>query len=302
MEMDNFIKKYQEYKKNFLVDIDNNVKREIKEEIYKLIHDSIKYIDINSLILNARQDAIDYNEINYNTLYDKLSIYNNRMLEINEQIIKIQKIVIITKDNIISLSNKYINFISLYANRENIKKIKKLFENENIDDNYYLINRINNIDITKMEYNSYINNGYSIEMIDKLANKKINRIYFLLLNHITQLQKDNITNKFIDEYIYNYKNYNIIKDKIKKLDRNHNIAQEEIKNIIIKNIIIISRYLLQNEIITETFLQNEKFLFEIQYKLINKKYIFSLLENYNIIRLKIFKNYLANNLLLLLLL
>ena len=300
MEIDKFIKKYQEYKKNFLIDIDNNVKKKIKEEIYNLIHDSIKYIDINSLILNARKDAIDYNKINYNTLYEKLSIYNNRMLEINEQIIKIQKIVIITKDNIMSLSNKYINFISLYVNKENIKKINKLFENENIDDNYYLINRINNIDITKMKYNTYINNGYSIEMLEKLANKKIIRIYFLLLNNITQYQQDIKINQLIDEYFLNFTNSNIIRDKIKKLDMNHNIAQEEIKSIIIKNIIIISKYLLQDEIITETFLQNEKFLFEIQYKLINKKYIFSLLENYDIIRLKIFKNYLVNNLLLLL--
>jgi hypothetical protein len=300
MEIDKFNKKYQEYKKNFLIDIDNNVKKKIKEEIYNLIHDSIKYIDINSLILNARKDAIDYNKINYNTLYEKLSIYNNRMLEINEQIIKIQKIVIITKDNIMSLSNKYINFISLYVNRENIKKINKLFENENIDDNYYLINRINNIDITKMKYNTYINNGYSIEMIEKLANKKIIRIYFLLLNNITQYQQEIKINQLIDEYFLNFTNYNIIRDKIKKLDMNHNIAQEGIRSIIIKNIIIISKYLLQDEIITETFLLNEKFLFEIQYKLINKKYIFSLLENYDIIRLKIFKNYLVNNLLLLL--
>ena len=300
MEMDKFIKKYTEYKKNFLIDIDNNVKKKIKEEIYNLIHDSIKYIDINSLILNARKDAIDYNKINYNTLYEKLSIYNNRMLEINEQIIKIQKIVIITKDNITRLSNKYINFISLYVNRENIKKINKLFDNENIDDNYYLINRINNIDITKMKYNTYINNGYSIEMLEKLINKKISRIYFLLLNHITQYQQEIKINQLIDEYFLNFTNSNIIRDKIKKLDMNHNIAQEEIKSIIIINIIIISKYLLQDEIITETFLQNEKFLFEIQYKLINKKYIFSLLENYDIIRLKIFKNYLVNNLLLLL--
>ena len=300
MEMDKFIKKYTEYKKNFLIDIDNNVKKKIKEEIYNLIHDSIKYIDINSLILNARKDAIDYNKINYNTLYEKLSIYNNRMLEINEQIIKIQKIVIITKDNITRLSNKYINFISLYVNRENIKKINKLFDNENIDDNYYLINRINNIDITKMKYNTYINNGYSIEMLEKLVNKKISRIYFLLLNHITQYQQEIKINQLIDEYFLNFTNSNIIRDKIKKLDMNHNIAQEEIKSIIIINIIIISKYLLQDEIITETFLQNEKFLFEIQYKLINKKYIFSLLENYDIIRLKIFKNYLVNNLLLLL--
>ena len=310
--MENFEIKYEEYKKKFYNDMDKdkeNIERnkdkidkdKIKEEIYHLIYKSIGYIDIDNIIVEARKDAIDYKDINYNTLYDNVSKYNNKMLEINEQIIKIQKKVIITKYNVMNLSKKYINFISLYSNRENIKKFNKLFELEKINDNFYLLNTINKIDINKIEFVENMNNGYSIDFIEKIENKKINRIYFLLLNHITQLQKDNITNKLIDEYIYNYKNYNSIKNKIKNLDRNHKIAYEEIKSIIIKNIIIINKYLLQDEIITKTFLQNEKFLFEIQSKFMIKIYIFSLLENYDIKRLKIFKNYLVNNLLLLLL-
>ena len=174
--MENFEIKYEEYKKKFYNDMDKdkeNIERnkdkidkdKIKEEIYDLIYKSIGYIDIDNIIAEARKDAIDYKDINYNTLYDNVSKYNNKMLEINEQIIKIQKKVIITKDNIMSLSNKYINFISLYVNRKNIIKINKLFENENIEDNINIINRINKIDITKIEYNDNINNGYSIEIL-----------------------------------------------------------------------------------------------------------------------------------------
>lgn len=309
--MEKFEIKYEEYKKKFYNDMDKDKenieknkdkidKDKIKEEIYHLVYKSIGYSDIDNIIAEARKDAIDYKDINHNTLNDNTLKYNNKMLEIIEQIIKIQKIVIITKDNIMSLSNKYINFILLYVNKKNIIKINKLFENKNIEDNIDIINRINKIDITKIEYNDNINNGYSIEILEKLQNKKISRIYFLLLNHITQLQQNNITNKLIDKYFYNYQNYNSIKNKIKNLDRNHKIAYEELEIIIKKNIIIISRYLLQDEIITETYLQNKKFLFEIQYKLISKKNIFSLLENYDIKRLRIFKNYLINNLLLLL--
>ena len=90
-------------------------KDKIKEEIYDLIYKSIGYIDIDNIIAEARKDAIDYKDINYETLYNKLSIYNERMHEINNKIVKIQKIEIITKDNAMALSSKYINFISLYV-------------------------------------------------------------------------------------------------------------------------------------------------------------------------------------------
>jgi len=295
--MENFKKKYEEYKKKFYDNIDkDNIEKE-KEEIYNLIHKSIMYLDIDSIISEARKDAIDYMDINYEKLYQKLSIYYDKMVELNNKIIKIHKIEIIKKDNILDLSKKYINFISLYANRENIKKFNKLFELEKIDDNFYLLNIINKIDINKIDIIENMNNGYSIEILEKIQNKKINRLYFLLLYHLTQLQKDNIINKLIDEYIYYYKNYNETKNKINNLDRNHKIACEEIEIIIKKNIIIISKYLLQDEIITEEYLRNKKYFFELQTKLINKKNIYILLECYDIKRLKLFKNYLINNLL-----
>jgi len=295
--MENFEKKYEEYKKKFYDNIDkDNIEKE-KEEIYNLIHKSIMYLDIDSIISEARKDAIDYMDINYEKLYQKLSIYYDKMVELNNKIIKIHKIEIIKKDNILDLSKKYINFISLYANRENIKKFNKLFELEKIDDNFYLLNIINKIDINKIDIIENMNNGYSIEILEKIQNKKINRLYFLLLYHLTQLQKDNIINKLIDEYIYYYKNYNETKNKINNLDRNHKIACEEIEIIIKKNIIIISKYLLQDEIITEEYLRNKKYFFELQTKLINKKNIYILLECYDIKRLKLFKNYLINNLL-----
>jgi len=295
--MENFEKKYEEYKKKFYDNIDkDNIEKE-KEEIYNLIHKSIMYLDIDSIISEARKDAIDYMDINYEKLYQKLSIYYDKMVELNNKIIKIHKIEIIKKDNILDLSKKYINFISLYANRENIKKFNKLFELEKIDDNFYLLNIINKIDINKIDIIENMNNGYSIEILEKIQNKKINRLYFLLLYHLTQLQKDNIINKLIDEYIYYYKNYNETKNKINNLDRNHKIACEEIEIIIKKNIIIISKYLLQDEIITEEYLRNKKYFFELQTKFIIKRNIYILLENYDIKRLKLFKNYLINNLL-----
>jgi len=295
--MENFEKKYEEYKKKFYDNIDkDNIEKE-KEEIYNLIHKSIMYLDIDSIISEARKDAIDYMDINYEKLYQKLSIYYDKMVELNNKIIKIHKIEIIKKDNILDLSKKYINFISLYANRENIKKFNKLFELDKIDDNFYLLNIINKIDINKIDIIENMNNGYSIEILEKIQNKKINRLYFLLLYHLTQLQKDNIINKLIDEYIYYYKNYNETKNKINNLDRNHKIACEEIEIIIKKNIIIISKYLLQDEIITEEYLRNKKYFFELQTKFIIKRNIYILLENYDIKRLKLFKNYLINNLL-----
>jgi len=285
--MENFEKKYEEYKKKFYDNIDkDNIEKE-KEEIYNLIHKSIMYLDIDSIISEARKDAIDYMDINYEKLYQKLSIYYDKMVELNNKIIKIHKIEIIKKDNILDLSKKYINFISLYANRENIKKFNK----------FYLLNIINKIDINKIDIIENMNNGYSIEILEKIQNKKINRLYFLLLYHLTQLQKDNIINKLIDEYIYYYKNYNETKNKINNLDRNHKIACEEIEIIIKKNIIIISKYLLQDEIITEEYLRNKKYFFELQTKFIIKRNIYILLENYDIKRLKLFKNYLINNLL-----
>jgi len=302
--MENFENKYEAYKKKFYDNIDKEniekVKVNIKEEIYNLIYKSIGYLDIDGIIIESRKDAIDYKNINYEILYEKLSIYNDKMVELNNKIIKIQKIEIIKKDNVLDLSKKYINFISIYANRENIKKFNKLFEIKKIDDNFYLLNIINKIDINKIEFLENINNGYNIEIIEKIQNKKIIRIYFLLLYHLTQLQKDNIINKHIDEYIYYYRNYNHIKNKINNLDRNHKIACEEIEIIIKKNIIIISKYLLQDEIITEEYLRNKKFFFQLQTKLMNKKNIFSLLEYYDIKRLKLFKNYLINNILVIL--
>jgi hypothetical protein len=199
-----------------------------------------------------------------------------------------------------SLSSKYINFISLLANRENLKKFKKLFELEKIDNNFYLLKIINKIDINKIELVENINNGYSIEILEKIENKKINRIYFLLLYHLTQIQKDNITNHLIDEYIIYNINYNNIKNKINNLDRNHKIACEEIEIIIKKNIMIISKYLIEDEIITEEYLRNKRFFYELQSKLIIKRNFFSLINNYDIKRLRIFKNYLINNLLIIL--
>jgi len=154
--MENFEKKYEEYKKNFYDNIDKeNIEKEkekLKEEIYDLIYKSIGYLDIDGIILESRKDAIDYKDINHEKLYEKLSIYNDRMVELNNKIIKIHKIEIIKKDNVLNLSKKYINFISLYANRENIKKFNKLFEIEKIDDNFYLLNIINKIDINKIEF------------------------------------------------------------------------------------------------------------------------------------------------------
>jgi len=309
--MDNFQKKYEEYKKKFYDDIYEEKDKEkdkedkkniekVKEEIYDLIYKSIGYIDIDSIIGDARKNCIDYKDINYEILYNKLSTHDKIMHEINNQIIKIQKIETIKKDKVMALSSKYINFISLFANRENIKKFNKLFEVEKIENNIYLLDKINKIDINKIEFDENINNGYSIELIEKIENKKINRLYFLLLYHQTQLQKDIIINNLIDKYILHNRNYNIIKNKINNLDRNHSIACEEIEIIIKKNIIILAKYLMQDEIITEEYLRNKRFFFELQTKFIIKKNIFSFLENYDIKRLKIFKNYLINNLLIIL--
>jgi hypothetical protein len=79
--MENFEKKYEEYKKNFYDNIDKeNIEKEkekLKEEIYDLIYKSIGYLDIDGIILESRKDAIDYkthtltlsltNEIEQNT-------------------------------------------------------------------------------------------------------------------------------------------------------------------------------------------------------------------------------------------
>jgi hypothetical protein len=302
--MENFDKKYEEYKKKFYDDMEKDKDKEdkdkIKEEIYNLIYKSIGYLDIDGIITDARKDAIDYKDINYETLYNRLSTYDKIMHGLNNKIIKIQKIEIIKKDNVMALSSKHINFISLFANRENIKKFNKLFEFEKIDDNFYLLNRINKIDINKIEFDENINNGYNLEILEAIENKKINRIYFLLHYFITQLQKENITNQLIDDYIFYNKNYNNIKNKINNLDRNHSIACEEIESIIKKNIIIIGKYLQQDEIITEEYLKNKRFLYELQCKFIIKNNIFTVINNYDIRRLRIFKNYLINNLLVIL--
>jgi hypothetical protein len=93
--MENFEIKYEAYKKKFYDDIYKEKYKEekenidkIKEEIYNLIYKNIGYLDIDSIILDARKDAIDYKDINYEILYGKLSIYNERMIEINNNFAK----------------------------------------------------------------------------------------------------------------------------------------------------------------------------------------------------------------------
>jgi hypothetical protein len=302
--MEDFYKKYEKYKEDYFKEVDkklleiNNYNEIIKEEIYNLILEYIGTFDIFNLITTARKYAIDYNKLNNfdnDKLHDELLLLEKNISLINKKIILVQKKIPVDENNIQEISNRFINLFII--NRNNLKKFKKLLDKN--DNNLIILAKINKININTFEYDNEINNGYTIEMINKLINNKIsdnkiNRLFILLTCNLTQSQKDLELNKLNINYINLIDKYNSIILNVENINRNLKISYDRIKEIIIENIIIVNNYLLFDGFLDEKFLNNENFFNEIRLKICNKKTLFKYIENYDKKRLLILKKYLLD--------
>jgi hypothetical protein len=307
--MENFIKKYEKYKEEYFKEVDNKLLKIdnenndiIREEIYNLILEYIGTFDIFNLITSARKYAIDYHKFNNfdnDKLHNELLIIENNINLINKKINIVQKKIPINENNIQEISNRFINLFII--NRNNLKKFKKLLDKN--DNNLILLAKINKININTFEYDNEINNGYTIEMINKLINNKIsdykiNRLFILLTCNLTQIQKDIELNKLNTSYISLIDKYNSIILNVENINRNLKISYDRIKEIIIENIIIVNNYLLFDGFLDAKILNNENFFNEVRSNLCNKLFLFKYIEKYDKKRLLIFKKYLIDKLIL----
>jgi hypothetical protein len=305
--MEDFYKKYVKYKEEYFSYIDDKILQIkidnndiIKEEIYNLLNNYIGIFDINNTIISARKDAIDYNKLfklDNDELRNELFFLEENITLINKKIVLIQKKIIIDENNILEISNRIIKLFIF--NKNNIQKFKKLLEP--IDNNYILLAKINKIDINTLQYNDNIDNGYNIDMINKITNNKvkdviIKRLFLLLSYNLTQKQKDLELNKLINHYYCLLDKYNSILQTVNNLNRNLKISHDRMKEIIIENIIIVNKYLILDDTINETFLKNEKFFNEIRYDICNKDNLFKYFEQFDYKRLSILKKYLQDKL------
>ena len=309
--MEDFYKKYLKYKEEYYSYIDNKIlqikidnNNIIKEEIYNLLNNYIGIFDINNTIISARKDAIDYNKLfklDNDELRNELFFLEENITLINKKIVLIQKKIIIDENNILEISNRIIKLFIF--NKNNIQKFKKLLGQ--IDNNNILLAKINKIDINTLQYNDNIDNGYNIDMINKITNKITNnkvkddiikRLFLLLSYNLTQKQKDLELDKLINSYYCLLDKYNSILQTVSNLNRNLKISHDRMKEIIIENIIIVNKYLILDDTINETFLKNEKFFNEIRYDMCNKDNLFKYFEHYDYKRLSILKKYLQDKL------
>jgi hypothetical protein len=301
--MENFYKKYFKYKEEYFTSVDNklleiNNNDIIKEEIYNLILEYIGTFDIFNLITSARKCAIDYNKLNNfdnDELQNQLILLEKNIMLINNKIILVQKKIPVDENNIQAISNRFINLFIF--NRNNLKKFKNLLDKT--DNNIILLAKINKININTFEYNNDIYNGYTIEMINKLINNKINdnkinRLFILLTCNLTQIQKDLELNNLNTNYKHLIDKYNSIISTVENINRNLKISYDRIKEIIIENIIIVNNYLLFDDFLNEKFLNNENLFNEVRLNLCNKIYLFKYIEKYNYKGLCIFKKYLLD--------
>jgi hypothetical protein len=310
--MDNFYKRFLKYKEEYISTIDDKILQIkinnndiIKEEIYNLINNYIGVFDITNTIRLARKDAIDYDKLyklNNCEIQNQLIFLEENMTLINKKIVLVQKKIIIDENNILDISNRIINLFIF--NNNNIQKFKKLLDQ--IDNNNILLAKINSIDINTLQYNNSINNGYNIEMINKITNNKlkdnklknniIKRFFLLLSYNLTQKQKDLELDNLITYYYCLLDRYNAILQTANNLNRNLKISYDRMKEIIIENIIIVNKYLILDDTINETFLKNEKFFNEIRYDICNKDNLFKYFEHLDYKRLSILKKYLLEKL------
>jgi len=307
--MENFIKKYEKYKEEYFKEVDDKLLKIsnenndiIREEIYNLILEYIGTFDIFNLITSTRKYAIDYHKFNNfdnDKLYDELLMIENNINLINKKINIVKKKIAIDENNIQEISNRFINLFII--NRNNLKKFKKLLDKN--DNNFILLAKINKININTFEYDNEINNGYTIEMINKLINNKIsdnkiNRLFILLTCNFTQVQKDIELNKLNSSYISLIDKYNSIILNVENINRNLKISYDRIKEIIIENIIIVNNYLQFDGYFDAKILNNENFKNEVRSNLCNKLFLFKYIEKYDKKRLLIFKKYLLDKLIL----
>jgi hypothetical protein len=303
--MESFYKKYQKYKEEYFIQVDNklleiNNNDVIKEEIYNLILEYIGIFDIFNLITSTRKCAIDYNKLNNfdnDELQNQLKLLEENINLINKKIIIVQKKIPIDENNIQEISNRFINLFIF--NRNNLKKFKNLLDKT--DNNIILLAKINKININTFEYDNNIYNGYTIEMINKIINNnitdnKINRLFILLTCNLTQTQKDLELNNLNTNYKNLLDKYNSIITTVENINRNLKISYDRIKEIIIENIIIVNKYLLLDDLFCEKFLNNENFFNEARSKICNKTYFIKHIEKYDNKRLFILKKYLLNKL------
>lgn len=309
--MEDFYKKYLKYKEEYFSYIDDKILQIkidnndiIKEEIYNLLNNYIGVFDINNTIISARKDAIDYNKLfklDNDELCNELFFLEENITLINKKIVLIQKKIIIDENNILEISNRIIKIFIF--NKNNIQKFKKLLGL--IDNNNILLAKINKIDINTLQYNDNIDNGYNIDMINKITNKITNnkvkdviikRLFLLLSYNLTQKQKDLELDKLINSYYYLLDKYNSILQTVNNLNRNLKISHDRMKEIIIENIIIVNKYLILDDTINETFLKNEKFFNEMRYDMCNKDNLFKYFEQFDYKRLSILKKYLQDKL------
>lgn len=309
--MEDFYKKYLKYKEEYFSYIDDKILQIkidnndiIKEEIYNLLNNYIGVFDINNTIISARKDAIDYNKLfklDNDELRNELFFLEENITLINKKIVLIQKKIIIDENNILEISNRIIKIFIF--NKNNIQKFKKLLGL--IDNNNILLAKINKIDINTLQYNDNIDNGYNIDMINKITNKITNnkvkdviikRLFLLLSYNLTQKQKDLELDKLINSYYYLLDKYNSILQTVNNLNRNLKISHDRMKEIIIENIIIVNKYLILDDTINETFLKNEKFFNEMRYDMCNKDNLFKYFEQFDYKRLSILKKYLQDKL------
>ena len=305
--MENFYKKYLKYKEEYFSTVDDKILQIkinnndiIKEEIYNLINNYIGVFDINNTISSARKDAIDYNKLyklNNDELCNELIFLEEKMTLVNKRIVLVQKKITINENNILEISNRILNLFIF--NKNDIQKFKKLigqFDNNNI-----LLAKINKIDINTFQYNNNINNDYNIEMINKITNNKlkddkIKRLFLLLSYNLTQKQKDLEIDNLITYYYSLLDKYNAILQTVNNLNRNLKISYDRMKEIITENIIIVSKYLILDDTINETFLKNEKFFNEIRQDICNKNNLFKYFEHFDYKRLSMLKKYLSEKL------
>lgn len=309
--MENFYKKYLKYKEEYFSTVDNKISQIkinnndiIKEEIYNLINNYIGVFDINNTISSTRKDAIDYNKLyklNNDELRNEIILLEENMTLINKRIVLVQKKIIIDENNILEISNRIVNLFIF--NKNDIQKFKKLLGP--IDNNNIILVKINKIDINTLQYNDNIDNGYNIDMLNKITNKITNnkvkddiikRLFLLLSYNLTQKQKDIELDKLINSYYYLLDKYNSILQTVNNLNRNLKISHDRMKEIIIENIIIVNKYLILDDTINETFLNNEKFFNEIRYDMCNKDNLFKYFEYFDYKRLSILKKYLLERL------
>lgn len=252
---------------NILFNI-NNCNNYIGNDIIKLLPNIYDKLSIN----NYQYTINDFNNIinKYNNISNKLDYYNFRKYWNNKYINNIfDKLFILETIILLKMcSNSMVRFNShglFNQGFRNIDKNKKCFFSELTKTN--IINQINsfskyidnkyrflNLDYINIK-NNYKNSLYIIDPPYQLcngfyncnfSNKHVNYLYNLLDNiiytnnkfiYFNYLQKDNIINNQLNEYINSHKQLNLIKINNKTKSGQNRINTKIVNEILLTNII-----------------------------------------------------------------